>query len=94
MIVVWLFLAVPWVCLQFVIVVFPCHTHLLFVLCHNHPFLNLLTITTRFNLMQQAKKKKLTSLQNKISQMSAERNVFGQLAILSIEHNIDLELTL
>ena len=29
-IVVWLFLAVPWVCLQFVIVVFPDHIHLLF----------------------------------------------------------------
>ena len=29
-IVVWLFLAVPWVCRQFVIVVFPDHTHLLF----------------------------------------------------------------
>ena len=29
-IVVWLFLAVPLVCLQFVIVVFPDHTHLLF----------------------------------------------------------------
>ena len=29
-IVVWLFLAVPWVCLQFVIVVFPDHTHLVF----------------------------------------------------------------
>ena len=28
-IVVWLFLAVPWACLQFVIVVFPDHTHLL-----------------------------------------------------------------
>ena len=27
MIVVWLFSAVPWVCLQFVIVVFPDHTH-------------------------------------------------------------------
>ena len=26
-----LFLAVPWVCLQFVIVVFPDHTHLLFL---------------------------------------------------------------
>ena len=25
----WLFLVVPWVCLQFVIVVFPDHTHLL-----------------------------------------------------------------
>ena len=30
MIVVWLFLAVPLVCLQCVIVVFPDHTHLLF----------------------------------------------------------------
>ena len=30
-IVVWLFLAVPWVCLQSVIVVFPDHTHLLFL---------------------------------------------------------------
>ena len=28
-IVVWIFLAVPWVSLQFVIVVFPDHTHLL-----------------------------------------------------------------
>ena len=31
-IVVWLFLTVPWVCLKFVIVLFPDHTHLLFVL--------------------------------------------------------------
>ena len=30
--VVWLFLAVAWVCLQFVIVVFPDDTHLLFLL--------------------------------------------------------------
>ena len=29
-IIVWLFLTVPWVCLQFVIVVFPDHTHILF----------------------------------------------------------------
>ena len=28
-----LFLAVPWGCLQFVIVVFPDHTHLLFLNC-------------------------------------------------------------
>ena len=27
----WLFLAVPWVCLRYVIVVFPDHTHLLFL---------------------------------------------------------------
>ena len=30
MIVEWLFLVVSWVCLQFAIVVFPDHTHLLF----------------------------------------------------------------
>ena len=30
-VVVWLFLAVPWVYLQFVIVVFPDHSHLLFL---------------------------------------------------------------
>ena len=29
MIVVWLFLTIPWFCLQFVLVVFPDHTHLL-----------------------------------------------------------------
>ena len=28
----WLFFAVPWGCLRFVIVVFPDHTHLLFLL--------------------------------------------------------------
>ena len=33
--VVWHFLAVPWVCLRFVIVVFPDHTYLLF--CTNTP---------------------------------------------------------
>ena len=31
LVVMWLFLAVPWVCLQFVSVVFPDHTHLLFL---------------------------------------------------------------
>ena len=39
-IVVWLFFAVPWVCLKFVIVVFPNHTHVLFLfpmfIAHNH----------------------------------------------------------
>ena len=28
----WLFLTVPWGCLRFVIVVFPDHTHLLFLI--------------------------------------------------------------
>ena len=36
---VWFFLAVPWVCLQFVIVVFPDHTLLLFIIFVNQ-FLN------------------------------------------------------
>ena len=31
LVIVWLFLAVLWVCLQFAIVVFPDHTHLLFL---------------------------------------------------------------
>ena len=39
-IVVWLFLVVPWVSLQFVIVVFPDHTHLLYFI-----LLNYLTVT-------------------------------------------------
>ena len=29
--VLWLFLTVPWVCLRFAIVVYPDHTHLLFL---------------------------------------------------------------
>ena len=38
MIVVWFFLAVQWVCLQFVIVVFPDQTHLLFLYCYSFLF--------------------------------------------------------
>ena len=34
MIGVWLFLEVAWVCLQFVIVVFPDHSHLLILVCN------------------------------------------------------------
>ena len=34
----WLILAVPWGCLRFVIVVFPDHTHLLFLLLCWHEF--------------------------------------------------------
>ena len=36
-IVVWLFLVVSWVCLQFVIVVFPDHTYLLFLMAQLVP---------------------------------------------------------
>ena len=32
----WLFLVVPWGCLRFVIVVFPDHTHLLFLKVSEH----------------------------------------------------------
>ena len=39
--VLWLFLTVPWVGLQYVIVVFPDHTHLLFVLYCTKKILNL-----------------------------------------------------
>ena len=38
-IVVWLFLSMSWVCLQFVFVVFPDHTHLLLFQClPKYPF--------------------------------------------------------
>ena len=39
-IVMWLFLTVSWICLQFVIVVFPDHIHLLFV-WHMRPTITL-----------------------------------------------------
>ena len=32
----WIFLAVPWGCLRFVILVFPDHTHLLFLQFYTH----------------------------------------------------------
>ena len=38
MVVQWLFLAVPWGCLRFVIVVFPDHTHLLFLITFDQQF--------------------------------------------------------
>ena len=41
----WLFLAVPWGCLLFVIVVFPDHTHLLFSIIGDG-------ILTKFKLIQ------------------------------------------
>ena len=43
--VVWLFLAVPWVRLQFVIVVFPYHTNLLFLNTGNRTFQDVCTVT-------------------------------------------------
>ena len=44
-IVVWLFLTMPQVSLQFVIVVFPIHTHLLHVIIHLYSYLFRLLIT-------------------------------------------------
>ena len=38
--------------------------------------------------------KKLTSSQNKMTQVKAERKVFCQLVLLSLEHDVDLQLTL
>ena len=38
--------------------------------------------------------KKVTSSQNKVSQIRADRNVFDQLVLLAIQHDVDLELTL
>ena len=37
---------------------------------------------------------KVKSTQNKVMQIKAERNIFGQLVLLSVEHNIDLHVTL
>ena len=39
-------------------------------------------------------KKKLSNLQNANSQVKALRSIFGQHDLLSIGHNVDLELTL
>ena len=44
---VWLFFTMPWVCLQFVIVVFPDHTHLLFLL---YKFENRMLITVEYDI--------------------------------------------
>ena len=51
MIVVCLFFAVPWVCLQFVIVVFPDHTNLLFLtMSRENQFLPTETFSMHFCL--------------------------------------------
>ena len=74
-IVVWLFLAVPWVCLQFVIVVFPDHTHLLFYiyclmyfpwfvgnLCLSWFCYALLCVDSSFTIILKRKRKLVASL--------------------------------
>ena len=53
----WLFLAVPWGCLRFVIVVFPDHTHLLFFVLHVHLFFFFFFLRT----LLQPKVEELTS---------------------------------
>ena len=45
-IVVWLFLVVPWVCLQVVIMVFPDHTHLLFFMKSSPLFMKIWSFET------------------------------------------------
>ena len=52
-IVVWLFLAVPWVRLQFVIVVFPVHTHLLFYRPGNAISTNCVSIITLIKIQRR-----------------------------------------
>ena len=42
----------------------------------------------------EVKKKLTNNSQNLISQMGAERNTFSQHDLLSVGHNVDLELTL
>ena len=64
MIVVWLFLAVPWVCLQSVIVVFPDHTHLLFFSQLKLPSFKVMVINLleSFAILPSSDKKRLTSI--------------------------------
>ena len=45
-------------------------------------------------MLARSSKKKLLNLQNVNSQMRAESNVFGKHDLLSVGHNVDLELTL
>ena len=45
-------------------------------------------------MLARSSKKKLLNLQNVNSQMRAERSVFSKHDLLSIGHNVDLELTL
>ena len=45
-------------------------------------------------MLARPSKKKLPNLQNVNSQMRAERSVFGKHDLLSIGHNVDLDLTL
>ena len=45
-------------------------------------------------MLARSSKKKLSNLQNVNSLMRAERSVFGKHDLLSIGHNVDLELTL
>ena len=49
-VVLWLFFAVPWVCLQFVIVVFPDHTLLLFL----RKFVGIARLAERLNMRSQS----------------------------------------
>ena len=45
-------------------------------------------------MLARSSKKKLPNLQNVNSQMRALRNIFGKHDLLSIRHNVELELTL
>ena len=62
MIVVLLFLAVPWVCLQFVIVVFLDHTHFFRGVRPPNMRLNLEIMDAKFIMIIYKKKKKLWHL--------------------------------
>ena len=79
MVVVWLFLAVPWVCLQFVIVVFPDHTHLLF-----------LNIQTIHDQVLSSIEKELDDPQLKVEQRSGSKQLS---TIPDQEHQMGMGLT-
>ena len=54
-IVVWLFLTIPRICLQFVIMIFPDHTHLLFILEEVFEFVSLFRFVILVQLFNYVK---------------------------------------
>ena len=75
MIDVWLFLAVPWGCLQFAIVIFPDHAHYYF--CNLHFYYRSLSVLPKFEVTVDIPSYSLTS-DASISGKVKARQVFVQ----------------
>ena len=83
-IVVWLFLAVPRLCLQFVIVVFPDHTHFLFLSCLGNHYNVVKWQWSTFTQLYETKQsystnthQRLTSRQSNYDNISAKIGIFS-----------------